>query len=233
MLYNTHHSQTSLDEHYPIEYKDGLVVFFGKTFTVTPDVLIPRLETEGLVRRVRSILRTRHIYTLIDIGTWSGIIPTSCADLVQKILCVDLSPQALQVAEKNFCSYFYDKEVNFVQSDLLASLSLDTFHWDLCITANLPYIRAEDWEHMSLDTRYEPRMALFGWEMTGFELYEVFFEQLANWWYPYARYVVIEFGFDQQNIADDILKKYPWQVIFFPDYAGIERFAEIYIPPTQ
>jgi release factor glutamine methyltransferase len=69
MLYNTHHSQTSLDEHYPIEYKDGLVVFFGKTFTVTPDVLIPRLETEGLVRRVRSILRTRHIYTLIDIGT--------------------------------------------------------------------------------------------------------------------------------------------------------------------
>jgi release factor glutamine methyltransferase len=229
MPYSTHNSWTS-DEHYPIEYQEGSVVFFGKKYIVTPDVLIPRLETEGLVRRVRSLLRTSHITTLIDIGTGSGIIPTSCADQVQKVICVDLSTQALRVAKQNFLSSFPRSDVLFLESNLLNAIPLDTLKWDLCITANLPYIRAEDWEHMSPDTQFEPKMALFGWERTGFELYESFFEQLANWKYSSTRYVVIEFGFDQRDIAEDILMRYPWQVTFFPDYAGIERFAEICIP---
>lgn len=54
------------DPHYPEEYRIGEVVFFGRKFFVTPDVLIPRLETEGLVRRVRKLLETSQ-YHLIDI----------------------------------------------------------------------------------------------------------------------------------------------------------------------
>lgn len=57
------------DKDYPEEYIQGEVTFFGKRFFVTPDVLIPRLETEVLVRRARDILSHHEIDTLIDIGS--------------------------------------------------------------------------------------------------------------------------------------------------------------------
>lgn len=232
MLYNMHMNWIS-EEHYPIEYQEGSVIFFGRKFMVTPDVLIPRLETESLIRHARALLRTGQLSTLIDIGTWSGIIPTSCGDLAEHIIAIDLSSRALWVAEKNFFSYFPDKNACFLEGDLLTSLDLARIQWNICITANLPYIRAEDWEHMSADTQFEPKMALFGWEKTGFELYEAFFEQLAHWSYTYTRYIIIEFGFDQREIAAQVLSAYPWKIIFFADYSGIERFAEIQIPPIQ
>ena len=56
---------------YPEEYRVGNVTFFGKKFTITPDVLIPRLETECLVRRARKLIQSQDIEALVDIGTGS------------------------------------------------------------------------------------------------------------------------------------------------------------------
>lgn len=78
---------------------------------------------------------------------------------------------------------------------------------------------------MSPDTRYEPELALFGGEKTGFELYEKLFEQLRMMNCEWR--ALIEFGFDQREIAREILKQYGWNYEFFPDFAGIERFCEI------
>lgn len=94
------------------------------------------------------------------------------------------------------------------------------------LLSNLPYIKNDDWENMSEDTIFEPKTALFGGEKTGFELYEKLFEQIFE--KKIHGVILIEFGFDQREIAEKFLGKYNgWQVQFFADYSGVERFAEI------
>jgi release factor glutamine methyltransferase len=170
-----------MQENYPIEYIQGSVQFFGRDFVVTPDVLIPRLETEGLVRRAREIIRTKGIETVIDIGTGSGIIGVSCADLVDSVVFLDISEEALDIAKKNFQTHFPEKSAIFAVSDLLSgyqyqsepplippsqggSETIPPSHYpaNILFVANLPYIRENDWENMSADTRHEPELALFG-----------------------------------------------------------------------
>lgn len=151
---------------------------------MNPDVLIPRLETECLVRRARKIIQEQHIKTVIDIGSGSGIIGTSVADLVDEVIFLDISPEALRVTEKNFRTYFPDKKAQFIVSDLLSSLQnssrVISESKNLLFLTNLPYIKDADWKNMSEDTIHEPRLALFGGEKTGFELYERLFTQLYN-----------------------------------------------------
>ncbi len=211
---------------YPEEYITGTVTFFGREFIVTPDVLIPRLETEGLVRGARRVLKANWSTLVIDIGCGSGIIGTSIADLASELIFLDVSPRALYVAEKNFRTHFPDKKAQFIQWDLLEKLWLSHSPNTLFL-ANLPYIKKDDWENMSPDTRHEPELALFGGEVTGFEMYERLFEQIRDMNLRWA--LIIEFGFDQREIAEKIISSYGWEYEFFPDYAGIERFCEINI----
>ncbi len=68
------------------------MTFFGREFCVTPDVLIPRLETESLVRRARTIQEREKYARIVDIGCGSGIIGTSIADLADEVVFLDISP---------------------------------------------------------------------------------------------------------------------------------------------
>lgn len=222
------------DENYPEEYIDGRVTFFGRDFVVTPDVLIPRLETEWLVRRARNLIQSSNppilqSTTAIDIGCGSGIIGTSIADLADEVIFLDVSPEALKVAEQNFRTHFPEKSAQFIVSDLLENLpSLlgEESGVRYVFLTNLPYIKDEDWQNMSADTIHEPKLALFGWEKTGFELYEKLFEQLDS--LDIDIHCIYEFWFDQREVAEEVVKKYPqWEYSFFADYAGIERFGEI------
>lgn len=80
---------------------------------------------------------------------------------------------------------------------------------------------------MSADTIFEPKLALFGGEKTGFELYEKLFSEISE--KEIHGIILIEFGFDQLEVAKNFLQKYKnWRVEFFPDFAGIIRFAEIH-----
>ena len=236
---------------YPLEYIMGKVTFFGREFIVTPDVLIPRLETEWLVRRARRLIQSQNIKTIVDIGCGSGIIGVSCADLVDEVIFLDISPEALKVAEQNFRTHFPQKKAEFIVSDLLDKLPLQMEYREagrdlvlgkktksplppfakgvsILFLANLPYIKWWDWEHMSPDTRFEPEIALFGGEKTGFELYEKLFVQISqlSFW---STTILIEFGFDQREIAEKVIQSYGWKYEFFADYAGVERFCEIKI----
>lgn len=78
---------------------------------------------------------------------------------------------------------------------------------------------------MSEDTRFEPELALFGGENTGFEMYERLFLQIKN--KGISGTLLIEFGFDQRELAEEVIRLYGWKYEFFADYAGIERFCEI------
>ena len=101
------------------------------------------------------------------------------ADLADEIIFLDISPEALAVAEQNFRVHFPDKKAQFIVSDLLSCIPIFQDSNILFLT-NLPYIRAEDWINMSADTVHEPRLALFGGEQTGFEMYERLFAQITE-----------------------------------------------------
>lgn len=91
---------------YPEEYTDGYVVFMGNRFTVDQRVLIPRLETEELVKYCLKFLeKNPQIQTIADIGTGSGIIPISLSEKMDrplKVFATDMSQEALDLAKENF-----------------------------------------------------------------------------------------------------------------------------------
>jgi release factor glutamine methyltransferase len=134
------HKREKYPEHYPEEYITRKVNFFGRDFWITPEVLIPRLETESLVRRARQVLHRDTISRVIDIGTGSGIIGVSCADMVDELIFLDISPEALSVAQENFRTHFPKKDAQFIVSDLLENIPSDFLSGSVFV-ANLPYIK--------------------------------------------------------------------------------------------
>lgn len=208
---------------YPPEYTKGWVEFYYQRFQIDEHVLIPRLETESLVREAIRFCRTYPQDVLIDVGTGSGIIPLSILSSISipEVFAVDISPFALQVAQRN--SLDQGKTITFLESDLLGVFlkeDLQIHGKDILITTNLPYIKQDDWENMSSDTVHEPKIALFGGERTGFELYEQLFSQIDDFikkYSPKTLSIIAEMGDDQTEIARKLLTIYGWEFSFFAD----------------
>lgn len=137
----------------PIAYIVGRKDFYGREFTVTSDVLIPRPETEVMVELLT--LPAENAKTLIDVGTGSGAIAVTAKLTFPhlKVEAVDVSEAALKVARKNAKNF--GATIRFYTSDLLekAGPSYDV------ICANLPYV-SRDW-HVSPDVHAEPDLALY------------------------------------------------------------------------
>ena len=148
----------------PVAYLLGSREFYGRAFTVTPDVLIPRPETELLVDLVKQKVDAGSMKcpawgtaSLLDLGTGSGCIAITLAlELPQcRLTAVDFSETALQVARSNatrLCA-----PVTFHRSDWFAALPAQKFD---CIVANPPYVAAGDTHLATGDLRYEPLSAL-------------------------------------------------------------------------
>lgn len=147
-------------------YVLGQWEFFGLDLEVTPDVLIPRPETELLVEKAIAWLKKNpKRRSIADVGTGSGAIVVSLAVKVPdaNILATDISPEALQVAKRNAEKHGVSKSINFVECDLLPERSSIDL---LC--ANLPYIPTKIVHTLPIYGR-EPTLALDGGE-NGFEL---------------------------------------------------------------
>ncbi len=141
----------------PVAYILGEREFYGRTFMVTPDVLIPRPETELLVESALSLLAVDQAVNVLDIGTGSGAVAISLAleRPLWRVHAVDIDANALACAQRNAARLAAN--VTFGISDVFAAL--DTRQFDL-IVSNPPYI-AEDDAHLSRgDLRFEPRLAL-------------------------------------------------------------------------
>jgi len=141
----------------PVAYILGEKEFYGRIFKVTPDVLIPRPETELLVEAALKSLATNHRARILDIGTGSGCIALTLA-LERTDCCVtavDLSAQALAIAKEN--ARCLHASVRLLQGNLFDSLGDDRF--DLIIS-NPPYIPATDPHLRQGDIRFEPKAAL-------------------------------------------------------------------------
>lgn len=147
----------------PVPYLTGRRAFFDLELWVTPDVLIPRPETEHLVELALTWARTRGGQVrLVDVGTGSGAIALALARHLSdaQVWAVDVSPAALRVARANAARYALDRRIHFVQGDLLTAFGGAAPPFDL-IAANLPYIPAPTLASLPV-ARHEPHQALDG-----------------------------------------------------------------------
>lgn len=155
----------------PIAQLIGHKEFYGLDFTITPDVLQPRPESEKIVDL--AIEHAPQNSKLIDVGTGCGALAIAIAknrpDLT--IVANDISPAALKIAAQNAVQN--DVKVKFSVSDLLSKVSgqFET------IVANLPYLKDDD--ELLPEVKNEPKVALLGGK-DGLELYRKFFEQIPK-----------------------------------------------------
>lgn len=146
----------------PVAYLRGVKEFYGLAFVVTPQVLIPRPETEVLVTEVVRWAAARPEARVCDLGTGCGAIAICVAmELpLARVYAVDVSEDALAVARENAMRHDVAERVTFLRGDLLEPLGeveLDA------VAANLPYLRTADLDDPGQSSlAYEPRRALDG-----------------------------------------------------------------------
>lgn len=217
----------------PTQYITGHQEFWGLDFEVTPDVLIPRPETEHLVETVLELAGARlgeaHGSTLsiVDVGTGSGCIALAlAAELPQAQVCgIDISRPALAVAARNARRLGLSAErtggrgVHLVQADLLESIAGGAL--DL-VVSNPPYVGADEVDRVQREVReFEPRIA-WGGDGRGHEIYARLFSQARSRLRP-GGYVVVEVGYNQAGVVAGMLGAGWERVEVRPDLAGIPR----------
>jgi release factor glutamine methyltransferase len=185
----------------PLQYITGHQEFYGLDFMVTPDVLIPRPETEFLVERVIKLVEesTEETPLVVDVGTGSGCIAVAVAVHFARarVLATDLSHAALDVAWQNACKHGVADRVEFLEGDLLEPLVLRSLKGQIdFIVSNPPYIPAADLEHLQREIReHEPRVALFGGD-DGLDFYRRLLRESPRFLKPAGK-LVIEIGVSQ------------------------------------
>lgn len=152
----------------PTQYITHAQEFYGRTFYVNEDVLIPRPETEHLVEAALAHLKTCGAARVLDVGTGSGAIAISVAlETGRSILASDISTTAVAVAERNRRTL--DAPVSFFAADLVEATALASV--DLLLS-NPPYVPGADRANMQSEVRdWEPHLALFAGD-SGFEIYD-------------------------------------------------------------
>ena len=151
----------------PIQYITGETEFYGLPFRVTPDVLIPRPETEHLVEKAIELAFNFANLRIVDVGTGSGAIAVALADKLPKasITATDISSRALALAAEN--AKRNGASIRFRVGDLFEPVDGERFQ---IIVSNPPYAATTDRDSLDVEVRdYEPAQALFAGE-DGLEL---------------------------------------------------------------
>ena len=214
----------------PLPYILGHWEFFGLDFIVSPDVLIPRPETELLVERALEWLRAHpERRNVADIGTGSGCIAISLAVnlLDLHVLATDVSQPALEIAKANAEKHQVADRIQFLHTDHL-NLLPSTFNiqpFDLML-ANLPYIPTSRLESLAV-ARQEPRQALDGGP-DGLDLIRSLMPVTARWLAP-GGCCLLEIDASQGeaalNLAQSVFPQAKVSVI--PDLAGLDRLLVV------
>ncbi|MBI4970472.1 MAG: peptide chain release factor N(5)-glutamine methyltransferase [Candidatus Omnitrophica bacterium] len=208
--------------HVPLQYLEGEVDFMDFPFRVTPDVLIPRPETENLIERilVHGSLPTR----ILDIGTGSGCILLSLLKYFSGSsgLGIDISERALEIARENAGRLGLTERVSFQTGDLLSGLADQQF--DL-IVSNPPYVREVDWNDLSAEVKQEPREALVAGP-SGLECYEKIIATAQKHLVPGGK-IFFEVGWNQADQVAEMLAASGYQKVkkFLDDF-GVERIVK-------
>jgi release factor glutamine methyltransferase len=206
--------------HEPVQYIIGEQEFFGLKFRVTPDVLIPRPETEHLVEAALERADREAAVCIADVGTGSGAIAVALAHSLPqaRVTALDSSTAALAVAQENAESHRVSDRIRFYESDLLASVAGERFDM---IVSNPPYV-AENEELEPQVRDYEPRSALFAGP-DGLDIYRRLIPQAQAAVRP-GGWLLLEIGHGQRDALERLLTG--WEsVSFVADLQGIPRVA--------
>jgi release factor glutamine methyltransferase len=188
----------------PVSYITGTREFWGLDFEVTPDVLIPRPETEFVIEETLSRLKTDSAPTIVDIGTGSGCIAIVLAREAPaaRIIATDISPAALAVARRNAQRHGVFDRVRFVETSFLDGVT------DIAdfIVSNPPYVPARSGPGLTPEVRdYEPGVALFGGE-DGLEGLQRVLDASVRHLAPDG-WLVVEFGYGQEDDLRALVEK--------------------------
>lgn len=208
----------------PMQYITGECEFYGLPFRVTPDVLIPRPETEHLVEKVLDYASRLQQPRIVDVGTGSGAIAVALAHKLPSatVTAIDLSLGALEVARLNSQRLGFADRIRFLHGDLLAPVAEERFEF---IVSNPPYVPNTERALISVEVReHEPAVALFGGE-DGLAI----FRRLIPSAYAalvQGGFLMFEFGFSQMSDVESLLKSAGFQNIEIThDLQGIPRVA--------
>lgn len=211
----------------PIQYILGRQEFRGLKYEVTPDVLIPRPETEFLVDEALNCLRSTTKPTVVDVGTGSGCIAISLAleRPDARVFATDLSQPALEVARRNAQRLGVVNRIQLLSGDLLRPLQsvLPLENVD-CICSNPPYVAERDLPTLQREVRdWEPRLALAAGEQ-GTTLIKQLIPQSWSFLKP-GGHLVMEIGFNMQNQMRSLFND-GWQSYSLQgDFNGIPRIV--------
>jgi release factor glutamine methyltransferase len=214
--------------HEPVAYITGTKEFWSLDFVVAPGTLIPRPETEIVVEQtILCLQEQRGNHTPrwgLDIGTGSGNIAISVVKEVKecRMIAVDRSPEALQIARQNVLLHDVTSQVHLVQGDLFSPFCTQHPLFDI-IVSNPPYVTTTAWETLSADIKaYEPRLALDGGD-DGLDYLSRIIAQAGEYLRPEG-YLVLEFGEGQAPALLALCQKCGfWVRSLVKDYGGSAR----------
>ena len=208
----------------PIQYIVGESEFYGLTFRVNRDVLIPRPETEHAVEKVLELAGAFASPRILDVGTGSGAIAVSLAAHLPgaAITATDVSPAALALAQQNAAANFVSERIRFLAGDLLAPVAAERFE---VVVSNPPYVAETDHKILSAEVRdFEPWLALFAGP-EGLAIYRRIIPQAFSALVP-GGYIVLEIGYGQQDAVAELLSQAGFiNVVFTADLQAIPRIA--------
>lgn len=208
----------------PIQYITGEIEFFGLPFHVTPDVLIPRPETEHSVEKVLELAAQFQSPRIVDVGTGSGAIAIALAIKLSasQITAIDISSAALAIANQNTARNGVADRIRFLEGDLLTPVPNQQFD---IVVSNPPYVSETDRAKLSVEVRdFEPASALFAGD-DGLAIYRRLIPQAHGALLP-SGWIVLEIGFGQDAAIHLLLEEAGFsEIAFTADLQGIARVA--------
>ncbi len=205
----------------PIQHIIGFADFMGEKFIVNPSVLIPRDETEILVRKAIEIINKNDLKTALDVGTGSGCIACMIAKYTDcRIIGLDISTDALNTALDNASRLNLFNKAIFRKSDIFSNVKPDE-SFDI-IVSNPPYIPPSEKENIQKEVTFDPENALYTTDEKGLEFYEKITSgapKILN----KGGYLLFELGIGQSQEVKNFMKKNFENIEIIKDLAGIDR----------
>lgn len=188
----------------PLQHITHQQEFMKMNFYVNKDVLIPRPDTEVLVEEVIQIAKKINAKKILDLCTGSGAIAISLAKYIKdsQITAIDISKEALKIAERNAKNNQVDQQIVFLSSDLWKEVPKEKYD---IIVSNPPYIKREIIKTLDHEVQKEPSIALDGgWD--GLDFYRKIVHQSYEF-LKYKGYLCLEIGYDQKIDVIELIEQ--------------------------